>query len=75
VSAPASEEGAFRSLARHTLGQASQELNAMPVGPMPTDEFHARSAKSQAIATIAVAQALIEIGDVLRAAFKGSADE
>lgn len=39
----------------------------MPTGPMPTDEFHARSAKSQAIATIAVAQALIEIGDALRA--------
>lgn len=75
MNTPASEGGAFRSLARQALGHASQELNAMPVGPVPTDEFRARSAKAQAVATIAVAQALIEIGDVLRAAFKESADE
>jgi hypothetical protein len=62
-----SEPTPYRQLARRTLEQAANELNVMPVGPMPTDEFQARSAKAQAIATIAIGYALVEIGDVLRA--------
>lgn len=58
----------YRELAQRTLGQAASELNAMPQGNVASVEIQARAAKAQAIATVAVAQALLEIGDVLRAA-------
>lgn len=56
----------YRELAQHALGQAASELNAMPQGEIRTDVMMAHAAKAQAIATIAVAQALLEIGDILR---------
>ncbi|MER7053473.1 hypothetical protein [Streptomyces sp. NPDC000351] len=57
----------YRELAQRTLGQAAAaDLNAMPQGQVASAEITARAAKAQAIATIAVAQALLEIGDVLR---------
>lgn len=56
----------YRELAGHTLGQAAEHLNAVPNGIVASAEIAARSAQAQAIATIAVAQALLEIGDVLR---------
>lgn len=57
-----------RELASKTLGQAAAELNQMPQGRVQTAEIEARAAKAAAIATISVAQALLEIGDVLREA-------
>lgn len=56
----------YRELASRTLGQAADDLNAMPQGQVASAEIQARAAKAQAIATIAVAQALLEIGDILR---------
>jgi hypothetical protein len=56
----------YRELAQRTLGQAASELNAIPQGDVHTDIVMAIGAKAQAIATIAAAQALLEIGDVLR---------
>lgn len=63
----------YRELAQRTLGQAAQDLNAMPQGQVASAEITARAAKAQAIAIIAVAQALLEIGDILRANLRGDA--
>lgn len=57
----------YRQLAEKTLGQAAAELNSLPAGRIPTDTVIANAAKTQATAAIAAVQALLEIGDVLRA--------
>lgn len=56
----------YRELAQQTLGQAASELNAIPQGQVVAAEVQARATKAQAIAAIAAAQALLEIGDILR---------
>ena len=56
----------YRELAQRTLGQAASELNAIPKGEVRTDVMAAHATMAQAIPTIAVTQALLEIGDVLR---------
>lgn len=56
----------YRELAQRTLGQTASELNAIPKGQVNAAEVQARAAQAQAIATVAAAQALLEIGDVLR---------
>ncbi|MFF6847138.1 MULTISPECIES: hypothetical protein [Streptomyces] len=56
----------YRELAQRTLGQAASELNAIPAGQVNAAEVQARAAQAQAIATVAAAQALLEIGDILR---------
>ncbi|MDQ0694209.1 hypothetical protein [Streptomyces sp. W4I9-2] len=56
----------YRELAGLTLGQAAEHLNAVPSGNVASAEVTARSAHAQAIATVATAQALLEIGDILR---------
>ncbi|MFF3998535.1 hypothetical protein ACFYX8_35165 [Streptomyces cyaneofuscatus] len=56
----------YRELAGRTLGQAAEHLNAVPDGNVASAEITARSNHAQAIATVAVAQALLEIGDILR---------
>lgn len=56
----------YRELAGRTLTQAAQHLNAMPSGNVASTEIKARAAHGQAVATVAIAQALLEIGDVLR---------
>lgn len=56
----------YREIAEQTLGQAAQDLNAMPRGNVSSVEIQARATKAQAIATVAAVQALLEIGDVLR---------
>lgn len=58
----------YRELASRTLGQAAEDLNAIPQGHVASAEIQARAAKAQAIATVAAVQALLEIGDVLRQA-------
>ncbi|MDX5563752.1 hypothetical protein PYK79_10855 [Streptomyces sp. ID05-04B] len=56
----------YRELASCTLGQAADDLNSMPQGQVASAEIQARATKAQAIATVAIAQALLEIGDILR---------
>ncbi|WP_030599389.1 MULTISPECIES: hypothetical protein [Streptomycetaceae] len=58
----------YRTIAERTLDQAAAKVNEVPTGMAKADEIMARSAHAQAIATVATAQALLEIGDVLRAA-------
>ncbi|MFI1166580.1 hypothetical protein ACH4UM_23990 [Streptomyces sp. NPDC020801] len=60
----------YRDLACRTLEKAGQALNEMPQGMVSAAEIQSRSARAQAIATVAAVQALIEIGDVLRAALR-----
>ncbi|MDQ0791981.1 hypothetical protein [Streptomyces sp. B1I3] len=55
-----------RELASGTLREAATHLNAMPTGQVASAEITARASQAQAIATVAIAQALLEIGDVLR---------
>lgn len=65
----------YRELASRTLDEAAKLLNAMPIGQVNAAEISARASQAQAVATVAVAQALLEIGDVLRAAFVRDGDE
>jgi hypothetical protein len=55
----------YRELAGKNLAQAAAELNGIPTGRIATDVMAAHAAKAQAAATIAVAQALLHVGDVL----------
>jgi hypothetical protein len=55
----------YRTLAGQALAQAAADLNSLPSGQIPTPVVAAHAAKAQAIATIAVAQALLHIGDML----------
>lgn len=65
----------YRELAQRSLGQAASGLNAIPNGNVHTDIVMAIAAKAQAIATIAAAQALLEIGDILRENLKQPAPD
>jgi hypothetical protein len=56
----------YRQLAERTLDRAAEALNQMPQGQVRAEEIAARAGQAQAIATVAVVQALLEIGDVLR---------
>ncbi|MDK1473593.1 hypothetical protein QNO07_09195 [Streptomyces sp. 549] len=49
-------------------------MNALPERPQ-VEDAKINAAQAQALATIAIAQALLEIGDVLRAGLQESADE
>lgn len=74
VSTSAPGEGPHRKSAKGCLDGVASALNEIPIGEVRADIMLAHSAKAQAIATAAVAHALLEIGDVLRAAFQESAD-
>ncbi|MEU6990388.1 hypothetical protein ABZ953_06955 [Streptomyces sp. NPDC046465] len=56
----------YRELASSTLSQAATHLNAIPTGNVASAEIQARATNAQAVATVAIAQALLEIGDILR---------
>lgn len=56
----------YRTLAERTLDSAAAVLADFPERGLPSDLARARFAQAQAMATVAVAQALLEIGDVLR---------
>jgi hypothetical protein len=75
MSASVPDEGAHRKSAKGCLDGVASALNEIPLGKVRTDVMLAHSAKAQAIATAAVAHALLEIGDVLRTALKEQADE
>jgi hypothetical protein len=55
----------YRTLAGQALAQAAADLNSIPTGRVATDVMVAHAAKAQAVAAIAVAQALLHVGDVL----------
>lgn len=57
----------YRTLAERALAQAAATLRDFPEGGLPVKVANAKYAAAQAVATIAVAQALLEIGDVLHA--------
>lgn len=59
------ETPSYRTLAERALDSAAAELRAIPNGQVPTPVFAAHMAKTQALATVAVAQALLHIGDLL----------
>ena len=63
----------YRTLAERTLDQVAREIDGMPQGTVSAAEIQARAAKAQALATVSVVQALLEIGDVLRQALTRSA--
>ena len=55
----------YRTLAERSLDTVAAELRAIPNGQVRTDVMMAHAAQAQAIATVAVAQALLHIGDLL----------
>lgn len=61
-----------RQAAEANLAEAHGELSSIPHGMVRTDEMTAHATKAQALATMAVAQALLDIGDVLREGFTQS---
>lgn len=75
MSAATPDGGLHRDRAKGCLNDAATELNSMPIGEIRTDVMLAHSAKAQAIASAAIAHALLEIGDVLRAALRESSDD
>jgi hypothetical protein len=56
----------YRQISERTLGQAANGINEIPDGQVRTDAMLAHAAKAQAVAAIAIAQALLYIGDTLR---------
>jgi len=71
---PLTNDGAHRERVRRCLDKTATELDAIPIGNVGTDVMMAHSAKAQAFASAAIAHALLEIGDVLRAALRESTD-
>lgn len=57
----------YRTLAERALDQSVGILRDFPKQGIPADLAQTYFAHAQVIATVAVAQALLEIGDVLRA--------
>jgi len=53
-------------LAEQALADAGHQLNSVPVGQVLTDVMGAHAAMAQALATVAVASALLELADIMR---------
>lgn len=68
MSASPPGRGASGQNALQALAAAETELKVMPGGNIGTDVMMAHSTKAQVFASAAIAHALLEIGDVLRAA-------
>lgn len=60
--------------AQRALDAAEQEVRSIPVGEIRADVLLAHSANAQVFTNAAIAHALLEIGDILRAAFRESSD-
>lgn len=56
----------YRTLAKRTLENANDLITDIPRQGLPSDLAAVRMAHAQVLATAAVAQALLEIGDMLR---------
>jgi len=74
MSAATPERGVYGQGAQRALDAAEREVQAIPVGEIRTDVLAAHSAKAQVFTSAAIAHALLEIGDVLRASLRESAD-
>jgi len=75
VTGPTPQGGFHGKQARAFLNATQAALNEAPIGEIRADVLAAHSAKAQAIASAAIAHALLEIGDILRVSRKGPADE
>lgn len=71
VSAATPDRGVPAQNAQRALDAAEQEIRSIPVGEIKTDVLLAHSAKAQVFTSAAIVHALLEIGDVLRAAEGG----
>jgi hypothetical protein len=67
MSAPEAGRGASAQNAQRALAAAEREVQSIPVGQVATDVLLAHSAKAQVFTNAAIAHALLEIGDALRA--------
>lgn len=56
----------YKQLAERSISQAADQLNSVPKGEVRTDVMAAHAAMAQALASIAAAQALLDIGDLIR---------
>lgn len=72
MSAP--DRGMAGQNAQRALDVAEQEVRSIPVGEVKTDVLLAHSAKAQVFTNAAIVHALLEIGDVLRAALREPTD-
>jgi hypothetical protein len=74
MSAATPERGVYGQRAQRALEAAERQVAAIPVGEVRTDVLAAHSANAQVFTSAAIAHALLEIGDVLRAALRESSD-
>lgn len=75
MNGPAPDRGVSAQNAQRALDAAEQEVQSIPVGEIKADVLLAHSAKAQVFTNAAIVHALLEIGDVLRAAFQEAANE
>ena len=68
------DRGVSAQNAQRALDAAEEEVRSIPVGEVRTDVLLAHSAKAQVFTNAAIVHALLEIGDVLRAAVDESGD-
>jgi hypothetical protein len=74
MTVPAPGRGVSAQNAQRALDAAEQEVQSIPIGEIKTDVLLAHSAKAQVFTNAAIVHALLEIGDVLRAAFRERTD-
>jgi hypothetical protein len=70
VSAATPDRGVSAQNAERALEAAEQEVRSIPVGEVRADVLLAHSAKAQVFTNAAIVHALLEIGDILRAALR-----
>lgn len=75
MSAPVRGDGAHKQKAKGCLDDTAAALDEAPKGEIKADVLAAHAAKAQVFASAAIAHALLEIGDILRAALRESAHE
>lgn len=66
--------GTYGQKSQRALDAAEREIRAVPVGEVATSVLQAHAAKAQVFTTAAIAHALLEIGDILRTAFREAED-
>jgi hypothetical protein len=74
MSAPTPRGGFHNEQARACLDSTAAALDEAPIGSIKADVLMAHSTKAQVFASAAIAHALLEIGDILRAALQERAD-
>jgi len=74
MSAATPDRGVYGQNAQRALEAAETEIRSIPVGEISTSVLQAHSAKAQVFTSAAIAHALLEIGDVLRASLRESTD-